>query len=411
VSSYLKNILVMFRGTSLAQIIPLIGMLALVRIYDVEHIGGYAIYLAVANIIGTTAGARLETAIVPATITDRPILVDAVKLLFLPLSLIAITALWGIVSITATTIISVDWTTAVFLLSMSGAILFNNTHYYLNASYNRFHENSNSRVIISVLTVTLQILLPQFFTSSEKLLLLSRLIALVLGASYLKIFSYSNLSLWVGFNSVWGVIKKYKKYVLYYWPSSFLDVLAMNIPVIVIGTLFGQSFSGYYSVAQKSVSIPSATASNAISHVFFKNFSDQIKEGVLIPSVLLKTWLTLALIGIIPFSIATIYGEFIAVTLFGQEWLVTGTIIRIISPMALLMFISSSTSTALLTLNAQRLILIFSLSQIVYRIGSIYYGFMIDDLIVGILVMVVFHSAQIIFYDASILHLLRRRKR
>ena len=77
--------------------------------------------------------------------------------------------------------------------------------------------------------------------------------------------------------------------------------------------------------------------------------------------------------------------------------------------MAFLMFVSTPTSTALLTLDGQKLTLPFSIAQLLYKSGALYYGYIQGDLLLGLKILVGMHSLQIILYNMSILFLMIKR--
>lgn len=382
----------------------------LTRIYDVGSIGQYAILLAIANILGATSGARLEMAIVPAKEKERSAIVAAILWMGLPVCVVGLGLIQTFVGLFDGGTLQLEPLAMPITGLLALSILLNNTVYQLNASVEKFTPNSNARVVIATITVTLQLGLPFVFEPGYYLLLIARMIAQLSGLFYVL----KGNSFWFKDSSFKNAIKGLRmklEFLKYYWPSSLVDILAVNAPTILIGSFFGRDFSGYYSIAHKSVTLPSSMASNAISQVFFKRFSDTMQgTAVKYPRVLLKTWVFLFIVGVIPFSTLMVFGEQIVTIVFGMEWQFTGSIVEIISPLALLMFVSSSTSTALLTLNAQKQILLFSLFLLIAKALSLYTGYVLNDLLFGVTIMACLHAIQILGFNSTILVLLKRRK-
>ncbi|MCF7807592.1 MAG: oligosaccharide flippase family protein [Candidatus Marinimicrobia bacterium] len=410
-SPYLRNILIMFRGTSIGQALPILAFPLLSRIYLPETIGAYAVVFALATILGGIAGMRLEFALITAREEDRFVLIQIILRAMWPLALFYIIVVAGVGNLLNVEVLNLKLETLVFLIMLIILNLCFNTSQYFNTSFERFSVNSNSRVILAAGTVVFQILGGLIFDGMLISLFVGRIVAFVLAL----LFSVKNIDLSQmlkkGSQSFGTVLERYLPFIKFYWPSSLIDLAALHAPVILIGGLFSSAWVGQYSFAYRGVSVPTATFGQAISQVFFKRFTDRVNSFGKDPRTLLGTWGVLASIGLLPFTALFLWGESIVPFILGQNWAEAGRIVSIISPMALLMFISSPTSTALLTLGKQKYALIFSISQLIYKVGALYYGALIEDLYLGLIILTVCHSIQIIAYNITIyLFMMRNSK-
>jgi len=399
----------MFRGTSIGQVIPIIAFPLLSRIYTPSHIGGYAVVFALASILGGIAGMRLEVALVTAESEDRSKILSLIfrVMWFISLSLLGIIYLAGKSFDLITFDVSIYSLLPLFILALLN-LTFATLQYY-NTTFENFKVNSNSRILLAGGSVLFQILGGLLFDPSIMILFLGRIMALVLsilflgsGLDLIKIVREGNHQSLI-------IIRKYYRYIVYYWPASLIDMVAFHLPIILIGSLFNPSLVGQYSFAYRGVSIPTATIGQAISQVFFKRFTDNLESKDNPYRTLLGTWSVLAVLGFLPFLGLYLYGTSLVPFILGDKWVQAGEIASIISPMAFLMFISTPTSTALLALQGQKLTLPFSIAQLLYKSGSLYYGFLKGDLMLGLQIFTLLHSIQIVIYNLNILRLMMRK--
>ena len=105
--------------------------------------------------------------------------------------------------------------------------------------------------------------------------------------------------------------------------------------------------------------------------------------------------------------VVMVYGESIFVLLFGNAWGESGTVASIIAPMLFAMLISSPTSSTYLVLGLQKYSLFFGLSVLIYRSGCIYFGIILNDLYLGLMIWVCLEIMQIILYNVIALSRLK----
>lgn len=167
------------------------------------------------------------------------------------------------------------------------------------------------------------------------------------------------------------------KYVL---TSSLLSTGSIELPVFLIGYLFGSEELGFYGLAFRVLMAPVTLVSVSVGHVFFQRFAKRKNSRLPLAEYLLKLWKILLAVSVVPFTIIFIYSEPVFTLLFGDEWLIAGTIGSVLAPMLLFSFITTPTSKALLVLEKQKALPIFSTASVIVRFlalvgGSIYLDF------------------------------------
>lgn len=108
------------------------------------------------------------------------------------------------------------------------------------------------------------------------------------------------------------------KYLL---PGQLLNVGVAQLPIIAIAYFFGATFSGYWFMAQKVVSLPGQLVGNAIFRVFFEEArSTYQKEGNCYELTKKTVQYTFLLMGLMFIGIDIVLFNFIGI-LLGNDWL------------------------------------------------------------------------------------------
>lgn len=105
--------------------------------------------------------------------------------------------------------------------------------------------------------------------------------------------------------------------------SSIFQVMSKNLPVILIGAFWGIEYAGIYLLADKILAAPSLFVGESIYHVFNRMV---VQEGnwdkIWYKSK--KLALSLLIIGFLPMLICVFWGEAIFTFLFGAKWGLAG---------------------------------------------------------------------------------------
>lgn len=155
------------------------------------------------------------------------------------------------------------------------------------------------------------------------------------------------------------ILTRFREYPFVFFPSAFIDTLALMAPVPVFASVYGIDIGGMLALAQRVVSVPLLLLGNAVADVFFGEIADVTRRHPGKASVLfLKTSLRLG-----GFAVALGIGLWLMAPwgveiIFGETWALTGTMIRVmvpwfvtmltVSPISRLIFLSRYPWTKLL---------------------------------------------------------------
>lgn len=216
---------------------------------------------------------------------------------------------------------------------------------------------------------------------------------------------YSKL-LAVSFHQVKTVLLTYRKQASHILPSTLLSSGSTELVIFLIASLFGEVLLGFYALAYRVLSVPSALLGTSIGEVYFRKATEQIQTKKALKPLLLKTWAGLFLIGIVPTVVLFTLGEPLLSWVFGSEWVQAGTIAEILSPLLLVNFISSPTGKTFIVINEQSITPILSTLLMICRVGGLLIGFYFFDFYTALALMVWLHILALLIYNSVLVYYL-----
>ena len=163
--------------------------------------------------------------------------------------------------------------------------------------------------------------------------------------------------------------RRYRHYPAYVCPNELIDVASNQIPLLLIGMLFSVATLGQYGFSQRILAAPAALLGQAVSQVFFERISDKTITSFEVQRLMFKIWITMGLIGFLPFFLLFLKGEIIFTWIFGSGWSNAGRMAEVLSVLLFFRFVSSPTSTIYYKLGLQQKQLIYSLLAFIVRVA------------------------------------------
>ncbi|MCX9447062.1 oligosaccharide flippase family protein [Vibrio cholerae] len=212
-------------------------------------------------------------------------------------------------------------------------------------------------------------------------LILSQIAFLLLGnktliSNVLRQYSFTKLPM----SDLKKTAKRYRAFFLLSLPAALANALVTHLTTLMISVYFNVSTLGLYSLAQKTLGIPSAFIGNAVSQVMLKIGSEEkIKTGRVI-NTFDSTLKKLIIVALPFYTIAYFFVEPAFEFFFGHEWLIAGLYAKISIPLFAARFIVSSLSAVDTICEKQHLFLIFNLVLLIVTV-MIFFIFKSSDFI------------------------------
>jgi O-antigen/teichoic acid export membrane protein len=362
-SDFTKNFFILFRGTLIAQIIPVLLMPVLTRIYGPEEFGVFELFLSITVILGSIANARYELAVV---LPDRK--ADAWNIMGLGviLSFFFSLLLLLVVSFFADGIAKLLNNSEIkfWLIFVPAAVfvegVFNMLSYYhtrekhfkriAGASISRSGGRSLLQILIGILHASAAgLIIGQIFGFIAAILTLMR--KMKIGIMLKKINRID----------MKRVAKKYKDFPKFTLPATLANSLAVNLTSIMISAMYNIASVGYYSLANRILALPGSLIGKSMSNVYFKEAVDERKQFGHAKNVFFSTIKKLVLLSFPIFLIVFIFSESLFAFVFGDEWSVSGEYARIIIPLLFVRFVFAPISVSVSVFERQKVSLFLQL--------------------------------------------------
>lgn len=396
-SGYLYEVSQLATGTTLAHIVTVISYLVITKLYSPDEFGLFSFFFSSVVILSVISTAAYEHAIVLPEDSSVGLtlfrLSSWLSLLFAALLFIA--TLLFTKPLSDLSGLSMD----LLLMIPLGLLLIAqfNSLTFLFVRNRSYKELSKAKLYQSSLTALFQI-----GFGLSKISIAGLIYGFISGRLLSNLYLYTKTSTPIRelflfqkekFSSI---AKTYKEQPGFFLPSRLLTQGAIEIPALLIGTLFSNSLLGYYALAFRVLSVPSAFVGTSVGHVFYKRCNDLRLRNEPLKPLLLKTWGGLSVSGLLPLLGVYFYGESIFSFIFGSEWIQAGTVAMILAPVLLFQYVTAPTEKALLVLNRQKAIPLFSGMDFIGRILGIILGFLASDFLTGVFLMAVFQGLSIL---------------
>jgi len=403
----LKNILTIFFGTALAQVISFAFSPVLSRIYTPNEFAVLGIAMAIINPISVIVCARYDLAILlPNSFKKSANLIFLSSILSIVISCVLFilyyilqhfSSLFSGYVITFN-IACLIFTTCVF-------IGINQSLNYWIIKKEAFKKNATNKVI-QTLSIT-------FFSLVFGLLAINNglLIGYSLGwLAYLVVTFYQVKKLDFTFKlfdskEIKVVAKEFSNFPKYNLLPAFLNAFSSSIPVYYFSLFFNLTENGYFNFCRQFLVAPVSLVTVAVSQVYFAEIVKKKNAGQSIKNDVYLVLKRLGILAIAMLVVLGIWGDYLYSLVFGGQWLASGKMASVLVFSIALQLIVSPLSVLLPALGRVKLL---SIWQFIFFISMLCLGlFSFKDYNNFILIEVVIEVLNYGLYLAIILFALK----
>lgn len=382
---YIRNIGVLVGGTAFSQLLAILALPFLTRIYTPEDFGVLAVYTSLLSIISVVACLRFEIAI-PLPKKEK----DAIALLFLAvLSVIVVTLLTilGVSLFSDLILQATDYKLFGFLWLIPIGVFFAgiySTLQYWATRKKAFPLIAKTRMTQAISGNGTQLTFG-FLNFGAIGLLLGQLLnvgAGIWGLSRYILKNHLQLLRTIKMRRLKAVAKRYDRFPKYSTWEAFANTGAIQIPIILIAYYAIDAEAGFIMLAMRLLSAPMGLIGGAVSQVYLAEGANHYHNGTL-KQFTYQTIKNLAKVGILPLLFAAITAPILIPFIFGEEWTRTGILISWMAPWFFMQFISSPVSMALHITDNQKIALILQILGFFLRVGFVIFSGIYFENIIG----------------------------
>ena len=360
---FLFNFSKILGAAFIAQIIPVLISPVISRIYSVEDIGVQGVIFSIVGFCWIFSTLRYDNVI----IIDR--LINPIRNFITVKKITVITSFF----LTLIIILFINQLSEYFNLNQPLVLLMVPLIVYINASYelliiynNRvqnFDNIAKIKVFQSSISGIFQLVFG-FMGLNYFGLILAPLISKFLPYFKSKLFRIFFIKPKL-YKKDFILIHKYKKFPLFDLPSSLINNLSLQLPIILLASNYSLVISGAYFMTQRVLQIPITLFSHSFLEVFKERICDP-KNQFKLRKLMLDSFILIFFISFVPFVLLFIFVDDLIVVFLGENWIMAAKFGKILVPSLFFRFISYPLSYIILLKQKQLINLIFNIISLAF---------------------------------------------
>jgi len=397
-------------GTTIAQAIPIAVSPILSRLYTPDDFGLFALFVSVAGIISVIASGCYELAIILPEKDEDAINIMALSLILaFVVSAVSFLVLWLLNSEISALLNNPEISKWLYFIPL--VVFFTGSYQSFNYWLNRkkqFQKMAVGRVVQNSAVVGTKLSLG-FGGVGVAGLMTGNIFGGFVGSGLLgwQTFRDDSFKLrLISKKSIKNQAVRYKRFPIFASWSGFLNTASLQIPIILLSSLFSNASAGLYYYSHKLLNMPMSLLGMSIGQVFFQKASEHKNNPDKLKEITFLLYKKLLYIGVFPLALNMVYGDYIFAFVFGSNWVTAGEYARVLSPWILFVFISSPLSTLFDVLEKQKEELIFNIFIFLSRIAALFSGYLFfHDAYIAVILFGVTGAVMWLGYSLYLLNL------
>ena len=356
-SAFFRSTRVALLGMVIAQAIPLLGSLVIVRLYVPAEFGVFSTWLGVVMTSAVLVTGRLEMALVIEADGEprRFAMAATLATICLAAAVLFMLVLGAYLIVPA----SHHFTPGLVLAFLPTTLLIAAAQTWQSwaAAEGLYRGLSWMRIAQAVGVTSMQVLVGWLAPSALGLALghaLGVLLGVVAAACMMPLSLRAFLP-WVGFRKKLRAFWiQHRRFPLFALPADFINTAAGPLPLFFITSKFGSEASGFYALAVRILGGPISLLGTAVLDVFKRSAATSYRELGHCRDDYLRTFRVLAVLGVVLALGVILVAEPLFAWAFGETWRQAGVIAVWLMPMFALRFVASPLSYVFYIAGVQR---------------------------------------------------------
>jgi len=167
--------------------------------------------------------------------------------------------------------------------------------------------------------------------------------------------------------------KRYNKFPKFYSPSTLINNLSWQIPNFFLNFFFSPVIVGFYTLGERIIRTPMNMIGQTVAQVFFQRGAEAYRSGSL-KNLFLETVQMLTRVGLLPILILMVTGRELFAVVLGNQWAMAGVYAQILALFAFFRFLSSPLTHIFSIVEKQENSLKFNVINLIIRIIALLIG-------------------------------------
>lgn len=373
--AFARSVVTLASGTAIAQLLLLLAVPALTRLYTPAEYGVLAVYSSTLTVLLVIASLRYETAIpLPAEdIVAGSLLILALSLLTAMAALVSMLVwLTGDAFVAAVNLPALRPYLWLIPVGLVGAGTYQVLVYWA-IRRREFGRVARTRLGQGVGQVATQLGLGIAGAGAPGLLL-GDVVGRVAGGGSLGLLALRGRPRGVTRSSLRAAADRYRRFPLLTTWSGLLNVGSLQLPSIVFSAAFGAAAAGLYALSYKVLVLPTMLVAQAVGQVFLSRAAPLADEPPRLRQLTERTALALFAGGLPVFGVVALAGPQILASVLGAGWETAGRYAQVLAPWFIVWLVSNPLGGVLSVREWQASALGFSALEFGLRLGSLLLG-------------------------------------
>lgn len=370
-SPFLRNILTLLTGSSVAQAIPVAVTPILTRLYTPHDFGVLAIFVAATTIVGSVVSGRYELAVILPESDDEALNIAALGLL--------ITTVISLITLLVVCVFNHDIASmlgnkevAIWLYLMPFSIFFIgcfNVLNYFNTRMKLYKNIAIANINKSIALGSSQLLIGFFYKGAAGLIIGQFLSYVMCNYNLLKsvLFRY-DVKKAISVSKMKEVAIRYQDFPKYSSGAILANTLSYQLLSILIASFYSVATLGFYSLIQRVMGMPSNLVGTAVSQVYFNQATAEKNKYGSCNSVFKNVVKKLTILSLFIFTLAYFLVKPVFVFIFGETWAVAGDYAQILIPFFAVRFVVVVVTVTNSVFQKQKISLIWQLFLLIISV-------------------------------------------
>ncbi|HOK22787.1 MAG: oligosaccharide flippase family protein [Candidatus Hydrothermae bacterium] len=338
-SNFAKSIAMISGSAVTARILSFIFYPVITRIYTPEQYGILAVYGSIVGLIASVASLNYEWAIPIAEDDEKAVGVMQVSFVILSFFSILVFLTFSIFGgWILNTLNAYNLSKYIYLIPI-GVFLGGSYNILIQWAYRKkdFKSISTTRLLQSIVGSGAKIVLGLLGTGLIGLIVGQILFQCAGVYTFLRAVMRDTResAIWKKWHRLTESAKRYSNFAVFSAPSTLLNALGLQLPVLFMTSFYGSEVVGHFGLANSVVSLPMLLIGAATTDVLYAEAASVgRRDPRRVKELSRKVLKSLLLATLVPFLIVLLFGPPLFSFFFGSKWYESGVYARIIAFMA-----------------------------------------------------------------------------
>jgi len=364
------NLLKLMSSNAFSQVLSIIVVPLLSRLYTPEAFGILSLYMSIVGIISNVASFGYNNSIILAEDEE-----EAKIQLVISLGLTVLTAASSAVFFFLTWEFLIDlfnvpqflsyWWFVALSIFVFGLINVLNQWSLRAKQYNQLSVRT---ILVAIVTSMGQLFFGLSGAATSAMLIITTFLGQLMVIVTLDFPNRWNLNLFstIHLQQIRNGLIRYKKFPLYDTWSSLLNALSWQLPNFLLLLYFSPTIAGFYAMGHRLLRVPVGLIGRSLSQVYYQNAVEAHRVGklhVLTDHIFRR----IVIFALFPCILLTFIGQTLFTVVLGEQWSEAGVYTQILAPWTFFWFSATSLSTIFYILEMQDFMLRWNIVVLVSR--------------------------------------------